>query len=73
MKGPIFITNYERKEERPRCKAFKQTQAFPPIEQALILQPRSEGELTEQPLTCSVSTRCIGRDEKKTANPYYGA
>ena len=56
----IFITGYERPEEKLHCKAFQQTQASPPTEHAFVFLKRErfllglDGELSEQPLVCSV-------------------
>ena len=57
-----FLSEAMKEESRPCCKAFEQTQAFPPVEHVLvflwweILLPGSDNELTEKLLACSVPT-----------------
>ena len=61
--GQIFITYNEEQEERACSKAFEQTQASSPIEHTLVFLRwekfllGSDGELKEQPLPCSISTK----------------
>ena len=85
-KGTIFITNFEGQKKKKsnkkskkkqqqqnnlRCKAFKQTQASPVTEHALVFLrwekflQGSEGERTELPLARSVPTRCTDNDENQ--------
>ena len=52
-KNLIFLTSYEGQKEKQYCKHFEQTQAFPPINHALVflrwekILLRSDDELNE--------------------------
>ena len=73
-KGLIFINSNEGQTERPHSKhlnKLKHEQTFfSPIKK--IIQLGSDGELTEQPLTCTVPTRCSSSEENQTPNPHHG-
>ena len=71
-------TGHERQEERLHCKAFEQTQASAPSEHTLVFLkwekflPGSDGQLIEQLLTCSASTRCTDTDGNQMLSSYHG-
>ena len=65
-------------EERPHCKAFKQTLSFPLTEHALIFPGQektlsgSRDALTEQTLTYSFLIRSTDIDENQPVSKQHG-
>ena len=59
-------------------KAFEPSQASSPNKHALVFLRRekllsgSDGELTEQPLACTILTRYTDVDENLTSSPHHG-
>ena len=70
-KGSIFITGHQGQEKRLSCKAFEQIQVSPPADHGLVFLREknlqgTDDELTEQPLHCTVPTRCTDSNKNRT-------
>ena len=78
MKKDQSLSQTMKNMKKDCCKVFEQTQTSSPIEYALVFLrcekflPRSDGELTEQLLTCSVPIRCDEDQIPSTHHSIYG-